>query len=117
MILPWALLLLFAAAPTVQDLQRAFEKHPDNPVIVHDLTLALVQAGELQRARAVLQDLVRKRDRAEWHNLMGLVEERAKNLDEAGRQYQTAAQMDPSEQNVFDLGNCLLQYDASDNAV
>src|SRR4051794_4418483 len=105
MILPWAVLFFSAAAPTVQDLQRAFEKQPDNPAIVHDLTLALVQAGQLQRARAVLQDLVRKKNRAEWHNLLGVVEERAKNLDEAGRQYQTAAQMDPSEQNVFDLAN------------
>ena len=46
------------------------------------------------------------------HNLLGDVEEAAGNIDEAAKQYETAARLDPSEKNLFDLGTDLLRHQA-----
>jgi tetratricopeptide (TPR) repeat protein len=44
------------------------------------------------------------------------VEEAAGNIDAAAKELQQAAEMDPSEKNVFDFGNLLLRYRAYDGA-
>ena len=50
------------------------------------------------------------------HNLLGDLEERAGNLVAAAEAYQRASHMDPSEENLFDWGNSLLQLRASEPA-
>ena len=51
-------------------------------------------------------------DNAELHNLLGEVDENAGDHVEAARELQRAAQMDPSEKNIFDWGNDLLLHRA-----
>ena len=50
------------------------------------------------------------------HNLLGDLEERAGNLVAAAEAYQRASHMDPSEENLFDWGNSLLQLRAATEA-
>jgi tetratricopeptide (TPR) repeat protein len=58
-----------------------------------------------------------KNDKAEVHHLLGDAEERLGNSLEAVREYQRAAQMDPSEAYIFDWGSELLLHHAPEPAL
>ena len=55
-----------------------------------------------------MQDLLKKKNTAELHNLLGEIEEKDGKFVEAANEYETAAHMDPSESNLFDWGSELL---------
>ncbi|MBV9677198.1 MAG: tetratricopeptide repeat protein [Acidobacteriaceae bacterium] len=76
----------------------------------YDLAASQLEAGDVAGARQLIQQFLKKEDRAELHNLLGDVEERSGNFREAAKQYEIAARMDPSEKNIFDLGTELLKY-------
>jgi len=62
------------------------------------------------KSRQVIIGLLKVKDRAELHNLLGDVEEADGHFLEAAREYETAARMDPSEKQLFDLGSDLLRH-------
>jgi tetratricopeptide (TPR) repeat protein len=93
------------AAPFLDHAQRIDPSSYDNG---YDLSLAYILTGRLTDARQLVQDLVKKKDTAELHNLMGEIEERDGKFVAAANQYETAAHMDPSESNLFDWGSELL---------
>ena len=68
------------------------------------------------RARSI-QDLLKQKDSAELHNLLGEVEEKDGKFVEAANEYETAAHMDPSESNLFDWGSELLIHRTLDPAI
>ena len=72
------------------------------------LSLAYVLTGRLTDARQLVQDLLKKKNTAELHNLLGEIEEKDGKFVEAANEYETAAHMDPSESNLFDWGSELL---------
>ena len=72
----------------------------------------LLEGGEPARAAELLRGLLARRDTAEVHNLIGDAEEAAGNLLAAADEYQKAAHMDPTEENLFDWGNNLLRLRA-----
>ena len=74
----------------------------------YDLSLAYVLTGRLADARQLVQDLLKKKNTAELHNLLGEIEEKDGKFVEAANEYETAAHMDPSESNLFDWGSELL---------
>lgn len=74
----------------------------------YDLSLAYVLTGQLTDARQGVQDLLKKKNTAELHNLLGEIEEKDGKFVEAANEYETAAHMDPSESNLFDWGSELL---------
>ena len=74
----------------------------------YDLSLAYVLTGRLTDARQLVQDLLKKKNTAELHNLLGEIEEKDGKFVEAANEYETAAHMDPSESNLFDWGSELL---------
>ncbi len=74
----------------------------------YDLSLAYVLTGKLTDARELVQDLLKKRNTAELHNLLGEIEEKDGKFVDAANEYETAAHMDPSESNLFDWGSELL---------
>jgi len=78
----------------------------------YDLALARLETKDLDGAGKLLREMLSRQDRSELHNLLGDVEEAKGNIDEAARQYETAARMDPSEKNLFDLGTDLLRHKA-----
>ncbi len=98
-------------------LAQAYRLDPTHYANGYDLALAYVKTGKLSQARQQIQQMLATKNTAELHNLMGLAEETADNKLAAAEAYQRAAQIDPSEKNVFDLGNILLQLTAANEAL
>ncbi len=96
---------------------RAYQINPNHYPNSYDLALAYVKTGKLSEARQLIQLLLPANNKAELHNLLGLVEETADNKIAAAESYQRAAQLDPNEKNIFDLGNILLQLTAANEAL
>ncbi len=88
-------------------LEKARQIDPSNYPNSYDLALAYLQTGRNAQSRQMLQDLLKQAPKSELHNLLGDVEEAEGNIQEAARQYELAARMDPSEKNLFDLGSDL----------
>jgi tetratricopeptide (TPR) repeat protein len=76
----------------------------------YDLALALEQTGEYAEAGEVVHQLVQLRDQAELHSLLGEIDEKAHRYMESAAEYERAARMDPSEQNIFNWGAELLLH-------
>ncbi len=91
-------------------LKRAQELDPTAYNNGYDLALAYEQSGNLEAARQQIQRLIALRDSAELHSLLGEVEERSKNYLASAAQYERAARMEPSEQNILDWGMELLLH-------
>jgi tetratricopeptide (TPR) repeat protein len=91
-------------------LERARQIDPAHYENAYDLALAYLQTGMTAQSREVITALLGQKDRAELHNLLGDVEEREGHVDAAAQQYETAARMDPTEKNLFDLGSDLLRH-------
>lgn len=104
-------------AEAIPFFEKASSLDPANYVNGYDLVLAYVGTGALDKARAQIGGMLAHGDRAELHNLLGLVEEKAGHVQLAADQYQQAAHMDPTEKHVFDLGQCFLKYHGSAEAL
>lgn len=83
----------------------------------YDLSLAYSTTGQLDKARAQVQTLLRLKDTAELHDLLGDIEEKSGNFVAAANEYQVAAHKDPSESNLFDWGSELLIHQTLQPAV
>jgi tetratricopeptide (TPR) repeat protein len=105
---------LAAAIPCLEKAQQIDPKHYVNS---YDLALAYFQAGDLSRARAQIQSILKWKETAELHSLLGYVEDKAGNPVAAAESFQRAARMSESEQNILDLGNSLIKINAFDAAV
>jgi tetratricopeptide (TPR) repeat protein len=104
-------------------LERASQLKPGNYENAYLLALAYADSGQYQRARANAQTLLTAREKpgqkneAELHHLLGDIEEKSGNPLEAVRQYQKAAELDPSEPYFFDWGSELLLHRAVEPAI
>jgi tetratricopeptide (TPR) repeat protein len=83
----------------------------------YDLALASERIGNLEEARQQLEDLIRVNDTAELHSLLGVIEERSKNYLASAAQFEKAAHMDPSENNIFEWGTELLLHQTFEPAI
>src|SRR5467141_4012145 len=95
------------AAPFLEKAQQINPSSYDNG---YDLSLAYIQIGRLADARQLLQDLLKRKNAAELHNLLGEVEEKDGQFVPAANEYEIAAHMDPTESNLFDWGSELLLH-------
>jgi len=95
------------AAPYLEKAQQINPSSYDNG---YDLSLAYIQIGRLADARQLIQGLLKHKNTAELHNLLGQVEEKDGKFVAAENEYETAAHMDPSESNLFDWGSELLLH-------
>lgn len=102
------------AAPFLGQAQKIDPSSYDNG---YDLSLAYVLMGRLTDARQLVQDLLKKKNAAELHNLLGEIEEKDGKFVAAANEYETAAHMDPSESNLFDWGSELLIHRTLDPAI
>ncbi len=103
-------------------LERASRLNPNNFDNAHELALAYAGTGNYAQARSDARALLAARDRtreekAELHHLLGDADERIGDALEAVREYQSAAELDPSETNLFDWGAELLIHRAADPAI
>ena len=97
--------------------EKAYAADPTHYVNGYDLALAYIETGALDKARKTLDAMLAQSDGAELHNLRGLLEERAGAVQPSLTEYQRAAQMDPSEKNLFDLGNVLVRAKGVEQAI
>jgi tetratricopeptide (TPR) repeat protein len=95
------------AAPFLEKAQQINPSSYDNG---YDLSLAYIQIGRLADARQMIQDLLKQKNTAELHNMLGEIEEKDGNFVAAANAYEIAAHMDPSESNLFDWGSELLLH-------
>ena len=100
----------------IPHLQRAQQIDPSQYAVGYDLAVALIELNRLDDARVQVRRLRKLKDAGEVQNLLGDLEERAGNLVAAAEAYQRASHMDPSEENLFDWGNSLLQLRAATEA-
>ncbi len=103
-------------------LERASQLNPGNFDNARELALAYEGAGNYAQARSDARALLAAEDRtreekAELHHLLGDADERVGDALEAVREYQSAAELDPSETNLFDWGSELLIHRAADPAI
>jgi tetratricopeptide (TPR) repeat protein len=95
------------AAPFLEKAQQINPSSYDNG---YDLSLAYIQLGRLSDARQLIQNLLKQKNTAELHNLLGEVEEKDGKFVPAANEYEIAAHLEPSESNLFDWGSELLLH-------
>lgn len=83
----------------------------------YDLALAETDAGKYDQARLELCHLLAFRNTAELHSLLGTADEQSGRYVAAAKELELAAQMDPSEANIFAWGLELLRHRAYPAAV
>ncbi len=98
-------------------LEKAHQLDPRNYDNAYDLALAYLQTGSAAKSRKVVTNLLKGTDKAELHNLLGDIDAAENRIDEAARQYEMAARLDPTEKNLFDLGSYLAQHRGFEQAL
>lgn len=102
------------ARPLLERAQRIKPGSYDNG---YDLALADFLTGRLGEARQLAQILLGKKNTGELHNLLGQIDEKDGNFVAAANEFQTAAHMDPSDDNLFDWGSELLLHRTYEPAI
>jgi tetratricopeptide (TPR) repeat protein len=102
------------AIPYLTKAQRINPSSYDNG---YDLSLAHYLSGHQAEARTSVDNVLKVKDTAELHNLLGEIEEKDGNFVAAVNQFQTAAHMEPTEGNLFDWAGELMVHRTLDPAV
>ena len=102
------------ARPLLAEAQRINPNAYDNG---YDLAMADLLTGQLAQARQTIQSLLQLKNTGELHNLLGQVEEKDGKFVEAANEYEVAAHMDPTEDNLFDWGTELLLHRTYEPAI
>ncbi|MGA7303135.1 MAG: tetratricopeptide repeat protein, partial [Candidatus Sulfotelmatobacter sp.] len=103
-------------------LERAFRLNPKDADNAYELALARAETGDYAQARSDVRALLAVQDKshqqnAELHHLLAEADERLGDPLEAVREYQRAAELNPSETNLFDWGAELLLHHAAEPAI
>ncbi len=95
---------------SVRWLTKATVLSPGDESIRYNLAVAYMHTGEVESAKKQIQHILVLTDSAKLHNLLGGIEDRRGNLVDAATEYHRAAEIDPTESNIFDLATFLLQH-------
>ena len=98
-------------------LEKARKLDPSDYTNSYDLALAYLRVKSIEKSRHLANELIKRTEKADLHNLLGDIDEADGQVDEAAREYELAARMDPSEKNLFDLGSDLLNHRGFEPAV
>ena len=98
-------------------LERAQQLKPDSYDNGYDLAMADFLTGQLTSARGVIQSLLAVKNTGELHNLLGQVDEQDGKFLDAAKEYEAAAHIDPSDENLFAWGSELLLHRTYEPAV
>ena len=101
-------------------LERASRLNPGDYENAYELALARADSGDYEHTRKDVRSLLardKSGQKAEPHHLLGEVDEKLGNPLEAVREYQRAAELTPSESNLFDWGAELLTHRAVEPAL
>lgn len=103
-------------------LEQAARIQPNDYDNAYELALAYAATGDYERARTKVRALLTAPDESHHndsapHHLLGDLDERLGDPLEAVREYQRAAELNPSEKNIFDWGTELLTHRAPEPAI
>jgi tetratricopeptide (TPR) repeat protein len=105
------------ASEALAYLERASQLNSGDYDNTYNLALARYALGDYERSRASAQSLLAHQDNAELHHLLADIDEKTGKPLEAVREYQRAAELDPSEPYLFDWGTDLLLHHAPEPAI
>jgi tetratricopeptide (TPR) repeat protein len=91
-------------------LLKAQQLNPQDYNTSYDLSLAYLNSGDIANASNLLQKMIAQRETAELDDLLAEVNEKSGDYKTAALEYHRAAELDPSENNIFDLASFLLQH-------
>lgn len=83
----------------------------------YDLATSDFVLGKLDDARTVVLALLRQRNTGELHNLLGQIDEKDGKFVAAANDYEVAAHLDPSEDNLFAWGSEMLLHRTYEPAI
>lgn len=104
------------SSEAISYLQSAAQIKPNDYRNSLELAVAYANTGGFPRARDQARSLLPAHDTAEVHHLLADVEEKLGDPLGAVGEYQKAAELDPSESNLFDWGSELLLHHAPEPA-
>ena len=102
------------ATPYLEQSQHIRPASYDNG---YDLALAYSLTGKLTQGREMVQSLEKQKDTGELHNLLGQIEEKDGKYVAAANEFEIAAHMDASEDNLFAWGSEYLLHRTYDPAI
>ena len=91
-------------------LERAQRLNPQDYDSGYDLSLAYLDSGDTGKASAQLRKMIAQHETAELDNLLAEAIDKSGDYKGAASEYYRAAELDPSEENIFDLASFLLQH-------
>lgn len=98
-------------------LEKARQINPSSYDNSYNLALAYFLTGRNNDARQLVQSLSQQKDTGELHNLLGKIDEQDGKFIEAANEFESAARMDPSEDNLFVWGSELLLHRTYEPAI
>lgn len=98
-------------------LERAQQIRPNAYDNGYDLAMADFEMGRLDAAHKAVDSLLVQKNTGELHNLLGQIDEQQGNYVAAVHEYETAAHIDPSDDNLFAWGSELLLHRTYEPAV
>jgi tetratricopeptide (TPR) repeat protein len=103
-------------------LYTAYQENPQDHGNAVDLVSTLTANGDVKLARERVDEIfhrerLARNEEADFHRLLGDVEEKENDPLGAVREYEQAARLDPSEQNYFGWGSELLLHRAAAPAI
>jgi tetratricopeptide (TPR) repeat protein len=102
------------AIPLLQAAQKINPGAYDNG---YDLAMAEFDTSHLPQAREETQALLAQKNTAELHNLLAKIEEKDGKFVAAANEFQLAAHLEPSDDNLFDWGTELLLHRTYEPAI
>ena len=76
----------------------------------YDLSLAYLNSGDPGKASAQLRKMIAQHETAELDDLLAEAIDKSGDYKGAATEYYRAAELEPSEENIFDLASFLLQH-------
>jgi tetratricopeptide (TPR) repeat protein len=98
-------------------LEQARVAAPDAYENTYDLAMTDFLLGRDDDARALVLGLMQQKDAGDLHNLLGQIDEKDGKYVEAATEYERAAHLDPSEDNLFDWGSEMLLHRTYEPAI
>ena len=98
-------------------LEKAQQVNPSSYNNGYNLALAYFLTGKPDQSRQLVQKLSQQKDTGELHSLAGKIDEKDGKFIEAANEFQNAARMDPSEDNLFVWGSELLLHRTYEPAI
>ena len=98
-------------------LEKAQQIKPSSYENGYNLALAYFLTGRPDESGQLVQKLSQQRDTGELHDLLGKINEKEGKFIEAANEFETAARMDPSEDNLFVWGSELLLHRTYEPAI